>query len=161
MRKAHRDLLHVTWKLYLIARLRPLRFPTEPGQAARHVGLEGDPRLLAVIAYVYTGLHLSRNDVPGRALDLARKRGSIDRLTGLVPDQQVGQRLVARQAADVGRQDAIGTLEHGRNHALPEVDTSMPSSHGQGVGAKPSARIGCLWMPPAEESLVCGLPGWR
>jgi hypothetical protein len=126
MRKARRGLAHVTWKLYLIARMRPPRFPAEAAQAARHVGLEGDPRLLAVIAYVDAGLYLCRDDLPGRALDLARKRSSLDRLTSLLPDQQVGKRLIARQAADVGRQDAICALEHCGNRLFASLIEACP-----------------------------------
>src|SRR6516225_4618004 len=109
--------------------MRSSRFPAKAAQAARHVGLEGNPRLLTVIAYVYAGLHLCRNDLAGRTLHLACKRSPIDHLTSFLSDQQVGKGFVARQAAHVGRQDPISALEHCGDRVLARLREACPTLH--------------------------------
>ena len=84
----------------------------EARHALRDIGLEADALLLAVVADVDAGRDLARDGVAHGAVHLLGERSCVDRLAGLPPDQQVGERGVARQAADVGRQDAVVAQDH-------------------------------------------------
>jgi hypothetical protein len=90
-----------------------LGFAGKTRHARRDVGLEADALLLAVVADVDPSRRLGRNRFAHGAVHLPRHRGRINRLPGLAADQQVGQHIVARQAADVGRQDAVAVVKHG------------------------------------------------
>ena len=78
MREARGHLPVVARKLDLVARRRALRLAAEAAHAARHVGLKADTGLLAVVADIDAGFDLALDDMAGRSLDLARKRGRID-----------------------------------------------------------------------------------
>src|SRR5205085_6913693 len=93
-----------------------------------HVGLECDALLLAVIADVDAGLSLPLHHVGDRAVHLAVYPSPVDCLTRLALDQQFGQRLVARQAADVGRQDAVAAGDHGVSLSSSWPDLIRPST---------------------------------
>jgi hypothetical protein len=99
--------------LEVLADLAP-GFAAEARHALGDVGLEADALLLAVVADVDAGLHLRRHCVAHGAVHLGGEDRGVDCLAGLAADQQVGQRVVARQAADVGGQDAIAAVQHGR-----------------------------------------------
>ena len=90
-----------------------LGFPAEARHARGDVGLEADALLLAVVADVDAGGDLGLDHAAHGPIHLRRHGGAGDRLAGLAPDQQVGQHLVARQAADMRRQDSIAAVEHG------------------------------------------------
>src|SRR4051812_24645896 len=89
-----------------------LRLATVTGHARRHVGLERDALLLAVIADVDAGVLLLVHDLGDRPVELVRHSLRIDRLSRLALDQQLGDRLVARQAADMRGQDAVAAHQH-------------------------------------------------
>ena len=94
-----------------------LGFPAEARHALGDVGLEADPLLLAVVADVDAGGHLGGNRAAHGAVHLGGQAGRIDGLAGFAADEQVGQHLVARQAADVRRQDAVLAADHGASPA--------------------------------------------
>ena len=96
-----------------VAAHRALGFAAEARHALRHIGLEADALLLAVIADIDAGILLPGGDVGHRLVHLGRHQFRIDRLAGLAPDQQVGQHLVARQRADMGDQNAVAADQHG------------------------------------------------
>ena len=76
------------------------------------------------------------DDRAHRAVHFRGHGRRVDGLAGLAADQQVGQHLVARQAADVRGQDAIAAVDHGRlpgvqawnrDYIVPDRATVMPS----------------------------------
>ena len=95
-------------ELLEIAAAAALGFAGETGHAARHVGLEADALLLAVVADVDAGFGLLCDDVAHRAIHLlGRVARSSERLALFAVNQQFGKRFVARKAADVGGEDAV------------------------------------------------------
>ena len=89
-----------------------LRHAGESGHALRHVGLERNAALLAVIADVDAGFHLLADDVAHRLVHLGRHHLRVVILAFLLRHQQVGELLVARQAADMGGEDAVAAENH-------------------------------------------------
>jgi hypothetical protein len=101
-------------EIRVIARPGPLGLAAEALHALRHVGLEADPRLLAVVHDVDAARHLLLDDVAHRALALPPELGAIHLFAVLVADQQVGQHGIARQAADMGGENSVIAAVHGR-----------------------------------------------
>jgi hypothetical protein len=92
----------------------PLRLAAIAAHARRHVGLERDALLLAVIADVDAGVLLPPHHFADRTVELVGHPLHIDRLAGLALDQQFGDGVVARQAADMGSQNAVAAGQHRR-----------------------------------------------
>ena len=126
MREARRRLACVAREFHLIARRRALRFPAEAAHAARHIGLEPDTRLLAVVADVDPGLDLRGNHSGGAGFDVAGKLGRIDGLPGFLADQNIAQRRTAWQASDMSRQDPVGAGEHAQVLPVTEAQFGTP-----------------------------------
>ena len=84
-----------------------LRFAAEARHALRHVGLKADALLLAVVADVDAGFLLLGDHVAHRLVHFGVEQRLVIAFACLAPDQKLAQRLVARQAADMGRQDAV------------------------------------------------------
>ena len=99
-------------ELLELAAAAALRHAGEAGHALRHVGLEPDPALLAVVADVDAGVHLRLDDVADRLVHLVGQHLGVVRLAFLLRHQQVGQLFVARQAADMGGEDAVAAENH-------------------------------------------------
>ena len=96
-----------------VAGQRPPALAAEALHAPRHVGGEAGARLLAVVADVDAGLELLGHDV--RAPPASATRSSVALVDGLAPvlaDEQVAQRGRAREAADVGDEDAVVAAVH-------------------------------------------------
>src|SRR5262249_61391129 len=88
------------------------RLAAKSAHACGHVGLEADALLFAVVADVDACRDLG---VDGRAygpIHLDGKHAGIERLARLAANEQVGQDPIARQAADVGRQDSLLAADH-------------------------------------------------
>ena len=91
-----------------------LRHAAEAGHALRHIGLEADALLLAVIADVDAGRDLLVDHMAYRLVHLGGHLLGVECLAGFLAHQQVGQLLVARQAADMGGQNAVPAEDHER-----------------------------------------------
>ena len=85
----------------------------EAAHALRHVGLETDAALLAVIGDVDAGLRLLLQHVGDARFDRLAQLGLVHRLALLLIEQQGAERLGAREAADVRGQNAFVTALHG------------------------------------------------
>ena len=85
------------------------------GHARRHVGLERDALLLAIVTDVDAGILLPLHHLGDRAVEFVRHFLRIDLPVCLALDQKLGDRLVARQAADMRGQDAVAAGEHFMN----------------------------------------------
>ena len=118
---------------------RRFDYAAEARHALRHVGLEPDPLLLAVIADVDAGRGLPLR--PRRAPRCPSRRPSRPHrsLAGLAPDQELGQRLVARQAADMGRQNAVAA-------GISSVNSSRRGRRADYRGCRPGRAIPVLDM---------------
>ncbi len=81
--------------------------PAEAGHALRHVGLEPDPLLLAVIADIDAGFFLLGDDVADGLFHLGVELRLVVAFAGLAAHQKLAQSLAARQAADMGGEDAV------------------------------------------------------
>src|ERR1043165_3290281 len=89
-----------------------LRLAAITRHARRHVGLERDALLLAITADVDACIPLSLHDLVDRTVESVRHLLRIDRLARFALDQELGDRLVARQAADMRGQDAVAAGKH-------------------------------------------------
>ena len=112
-------------ELLELAAAAALRYAGEAGHALRHVGLEANPALLAVVADVDARVHLSLDDMADRLVLFIGHRLGVDGLALVLRHQQVGQLFVARQAADVGGENAVAAEDHGvrlRSDGSPSTD---------------------------------------
>ncbi len=89
-----------------------LRLPGEARHALRHVGLESDPLLLAVIADVHAGGGLLFDHLQNGAVHLPSHQVLYQWFSFLPVDQEVGKHVVARKAAYMGGEDAIAASQH-------------------------------------------------
>ncbi len=125
------DLADAAWPAVFRGRARVGELPEQPGEfdqvlagLARGVAIEaGDAVLdvgrvadlahLAVADDVDADLDLAAHDVGDRVADRARAAGAVMRRSLVTREQDVRDRLRARQAADVRRQDPVGARAHG------------------------------------------------
>jgi len=89
-----------------------LRLTAVSRHPRRHVGLERDALLLAVIADVHASILLALHHLGHCAVKFVRHLLRVDRLARFALDQQLGDRFVARQATDMGGQDAVAARKH-------------------------------------------------
>ena len=115
VREAVLQVVHELGKLLELAAAPALGYAAEAGHARGHVGLEADPLLLAVVADVDAGRLLLVHHVAHGPVHLGLEHGLVVGLAGLALDQQVGQHVVARQAADMRGQDSIAAMDHERS----------------------------------------------
>ena len=94
-------------------RLRHEILAAEAGEAILDVGRVADLAGLAVADDIDADGNLMRDDVGDRLVDLAVEFGMVVRLVLVLLHQQIDQRLRPRQAADMGRQDAVRAEFHG------------------------------------------------
>ncbi len=88
--------------------------PPKPDMRSRDVGLEADPLLLAVVADVDAG-RLLASTTWRTALSISAAISALSiGFAGLAADQQIGQHVVARQAAHMRGQDSIAAMDHER-----------------------------------------------
>src|SRR5262245_34529767 len=92
----------------------PLRYTAEAVHALRNIGLEADPRLLAVIGAVDADLGFLREHVRNARIRELIELGLVYGLALLLVDQQRPERLATRDAASVRRQDPVNTVLHPR-----------------------------------------------
>ena len=88
------------------------RYPGEARHPLRHIGLKADAALLAVIADVDAGLHLLLHDMADGLVHFVGQQFWVEALALLLRDQKVAQDLVARQAADMGGENAVAAQNH-------------------------------------------------
>ena len=100
-------------KVGIVARPRARGFAAEALHALRHIGLEADAWLLAVVHHVDAAGRLLLHDMAHRARALPGQFRPVHRFARLVADQEVGQHRIARQAADVGRENSLFAALHG------------------------------------------------
>ncbi len=112
MREAALELLDQFGKFLEFAPAPALRHAGKAGHALRHISLETDPLLLAVIADVDAGGGLLVDDVADSLVHFGGHLGGIEFFASLLAHQQFGQFLVARQAADMGGQNAVPAEDH-------------------------------------------------
>ena len=105
--KAPHQIADQLGKLLELAAAAALRHAGKARHALRHVGLETDPPLLAVIADVDAGFHLLADDVAHRLVHFVGEHRRVEFFAVLLLDQKVAQRLVARQAADMGGENTV------------------------------------------------------
>ncbi len=113
-REAARQARQQLGKFLVVAAAAALRFAGEARHALRDVGLEADALLLAVIADIDAGFLLFRHDVAHRPVQFRVEFGLVDLVAGLARDQQLADRLAARQAADMGGENPVGAQQHRR-----------------------------------------------
>ena len=100
---------------------RPLRHAAETIHALRDVGLEADTRLLAVIGAVDAHLRLFREHVGDARIHERVEAGPVDRVAAFLVEEHGAERLAARDAAGMRRQDAVDTALHrGPPDSFPE-----------------------------------------
>jgi hypothetical protein len=98
-----------------------LRHAAEPVHALRDIGLEADTRLLAVIGAVDPDLGFLREHVGDAPIHERIEPGLVHRLV----EEHGAERLAARNAAGMRRQDAVGTMLHrGPPASFPERSRS-------------------------------------
>ena len=114
MREAPLELLDQFGKFLEFAPAPPLRHAGKTAHALRHVSLETDPLLLAVIADVDAGRGLLLDHMAHRLVHFGGHFLGVEFFARLLAHQQVGQLLVARQAADMGGQNAVPAEDHAR-----------------------------------------------
>ena len=110
--KAAREVLHQFGEFLEFSPAPAFGFAAEAGHALRHVGLKADALLLAVIAAVDAGLFLLRDHMADGLVHFGVELGFVIGLAGFTLDQKFAQALVARQAADVGGDDALTAENH-------------------------------------------------
>ena len=99
----------------------PLRHAAEPVHALRDVGLEADTRLLAVIGAVDADLGFFREHVRDARIHERIEPGLVHRLALFLVEEHGAERLAARDAAGMRRQDAVDTMLHrGPPDSFPE-----------------------------------------
>ena len=101
------EILHQLGKLLELAAAPALGLAAETRHPLRHIGLKADALLLAVIAAVDAGLLLFGDHVAHRRVHLGLKLRLVVAFARLAPDQQLAQRFAARQAADMGGENAV------------------------------------------------------
>ena len=106
-REAMREVLRQLWEFLELAPAAALGLAAETGHALRHIGLEADTLLLAVIADVYAGLPLLGDHMAHRLLHLGVELRLLVAFTGLAPHQKLAQHCATRQAADMRGEDAV------------------------------------------------------
>ena len=84
----------------------------ESGHPLRYVGLKTNPALLAVIGDIDTRPALFLHDMSDALLDHVVELRLIDRLAGLVGDQQIVELGAPRQAAGVRGHYMVDALMH-------------------------------------------------
>ena len=99
--------MHQFGEFLELAAAPALRFAAEARHALRHVGLKADPLLLAVVADIDARFLLLDDDVADRLFHFGIEQLLVVAFARLALDQKLAQRFVARQAADMGCQDAI------------------------------------------------------
>ena len=110
--KAALEILHQLGEFLEFLRAPALGFAAEAGHALRHVGLETDPLLLAVIADIDAGFFLFGNDVADGLFHLGVELRLVVAFAGFAAHQKLAQSLAARQAADMGGEDAVAARYH-------------------------------------------------
>ena len=128
-------------------RLRRERFAAEAGEAVLDVGGVADLAGLAVADDVDADGDLVGDDLGDRPGDLAIEFGMIVRLLLVLLHQQIDQRLRPRQAADVGRQDAVRAELHGLPPgaccAMVQASRGGAASLGHAM-QRPIERLRCI-----------------
>ena len=109
----HHALAEIGIIRHVAIRFRRERLAAETGEALLDVGRVADLAGLAVTDDIDADRHLVRDDLAHRLRDLAIEIGMIVGLVLILLHQQIDQRLRPRQAADMGRQDAIRAELHG------------------------------------------------
>ena len=122
---------HVVRMLGDVARHAPLARAAKAAHPLGRIGREADARLLAVVADVDADLELFGHDVAHRRLGLEGQGCGVDLLAPVLPDEQVAERGGARQATDVGRQDALFAAFHRVTHGA-----DCTTSKGGAAGAR-------------------------
>ena len=102
-----REVLRQLREFLELAPAAALGFAAEARHALRHIGLEADALLLAVVADVDTGLLLLGDHMAHRLLHRGIQLRLVVAFAGLAPHQKLAQRRAARQAADMRGQDAV------------------------------------------------------
>ena len=111
--KAARQILHQLREFLELASAAALGFAAEARHALRYVGLEADALLLAVVADVDAGVFLLGDPVTHCLFHLRLEQRLVVAFARLALDKKLAQRLVARQAADMGGEDAVAAQNHG------------------------------------------------
>ena len=112
VREAAREILHQLGELLELAAAPAFGFAAKARHALRHVSLKADPLLLAVVAAVDAGFLLLGDHMPHRLVHLGVELRRVVAFAGFAPDQKLAQRFAARQAADMGGEDAVSTDNH-------------------------------------------------
>ena len=98
-----------------------LRHAAEPVHALRDIGLEADTRLLAVIGAVDADFGFLREHVGDAPIHERIELGLVHRLALFLVEEHGAERLAARDAAGMRRQDAVDTMLHrGPPDSFPE-----------------------------------------
>ncbi len=90
----------------------PFRYAAETAHALRHISLEADALLLAVITDVDAGGSLFLHHVAHGFIHFRGHFRGVEFFARFLAYQQVGQLLIARQAADMGGQNAVPAEDH-------------------------------------------------
>ncbi len=103
----------VLGKFAHVPRRRAFTFAAKTLHPLRHIGLKTDPRLLAVVADVDARSELALDHVRDGGFGFAIEQLFINRLAALLLEQQFSQFRIARQASDMGRENALFAFQHG------------------------------------------------
>ncbi len=131
MREAMLQIAHQFGKFLELAAAPALGFPGKAGHARRHIGLEADALLLAVIADIDAGFLLLGDHMAHRIFHFRFELRAVVALARFAGDQQIAQRLAARQAADMGGQNAIAAEHHDMSSIGRRFCLSMISSENR------------------------------
>src|SRR6185437_1431567 len=105
------------------------RYAAKTGHALRHICLEADAALLAVIADVDAGFHLLCNDMVNRLVHLRSQNFRVVVLALLLRHQQLGEPFIARQTADMGGENTVPAGDHERGSFSPVIAAFRSSLH--------------------------------
>src|SRR6516162_4659258 len=130
--------------------VRPFRDAPEAAHPLSDVGLEPNASLFAVIDDIDAGFRLLLQNVQDPQADVGLQCAVVDRLAGLLVDQHLTERLAARDAAGMRRQNSV----RARMHLAPPLQAPA-------VQAQSGLLLGCLMrrsgLYPIPTSLSSGI----
>src|SRR6516162_8883986 len=130
--------------------VRPFRDAPEAAHPLSDVGLEPNASLFAVIDDIDAGFRLLLQNVQDPQADVGLECAAVDRLAGLLVDQHLTERLAARDAAGMRRQNSV----RADIHLAPPLQAPL-------VQAQSGLLLGCLMrrsgLYPIPTSLSSGI----
>ncbi len=130
MREAPHQARHQFGKFFKLTPAPPLGDASKAAHALRNIGLEADALLFSVITDVDTGCELLLHHMANGLVHFGGHFLYVECFACLLADQQIRQFFVARQAADVGGENAIPAENHENLRRWVVVAALVPAIRG-------------------------------